>query len=153
MSYLEELRRAVGRRPLLLAGTGLLATDPDGHILLERRSDDGTWSLVGGYLEIGEAPEDAMRREVREEIGLELGDLRLFGVFAGDEFFHEYPSHGRVYTVTIAYEARNVTGGSPADPDEVREVRFFPPGELPENLERTTRPILERYLSEHDRST
>ena len=99
MSYVEELRAAVGERPLLLAGTGLLATDPAGRLLLQRRSDDGTWSLVGGYLEIGESPAEAVRREAQEEVGLELGEVRLYGVFASPEFFHDYPQDGRVYSV------------------------------------------------------
>lgn len=152
MTYIEDIRKAVGDRPLLLAGTGLLATDSEGRIFLERRSDDGTWGIVGGYLEIGESPEEAMRREAQEEVGIELGDLRLYGVFAGGEYFHEYSGHGRVYSVTIAYEARDVIGGSPADPNEVREVRFFAPDELPDNLERTTRLILDQYLAVRARS-
>ena len=148
MSYVEELRAAVGERPLLLAGIGLLATDPAGRLLLQRRSDDGTWSLVGGYLEIGESPAEAVRREAQEEVGLELGEVRLYGVFAGPEFFHDYPQDGRVYSVSIVYVTRDVTGNLRADQSEVREVRFFAPRELPDDLEQTTGQILARYLQD-----
>src|SRR5215212_1063602 len=120
MTFVLEVREAVGDdRPLLLAGTGLIVLDPDGRLLLQRRSDDDTWSLVGGYLEIGESPEEAVRREAEEEVGLEIGELELFGVFAGQEFFHDY-DQGRMYGVTIAYLARDVTGRPRPDHDEVK---------------------------------
>ena len=127
MTYIEDLRKAVGQRPLLLAGTGLLATDPAGRILLQRRSDDGSWSLTGGYLGIGE--------------------IRLFGVFAGREFFHDYPD-GRVYSVNLVYLSPDVTGSPRSDGSEVREARFFAADELPADLERATRQIMERYLQD-----
>ena len=150
MTYIAELREAVGERPLLLAGSALVATDPAGHLLLHRRSDDGRWSLVGGYLEIGESPEEAVRREAREEVSLEVGDVRLWNVFAGPDFFHDYPGSGRVYGVNVVYLARDVTGTPRADRTEAREARFFAPHELPENLERTTRLILDRYLADRE---
>ncbi len=146
MTYVLEIREAVGDdRPLLLAGTGLIALDREGRLLLQRRTDDGTWSLVGGYLEIGEGPEEAARREAKEEVGLELGALELFGVFSGPEMYHEY-DQGRVYAVTIAYVVHNVSGEPKADQEEVKETRFFGLDALPGNLERTTRTIIERYV-------
>ena len=146
MTFVLEIREAVGDdRPLLLAGTGLIVLDPDGRLLLQRRTDDDTWSLVGGYLEIGEAPEDAARREAQEEVGLDLGELELFGVFAGPELYHDY-DRGRVYSVTIAYVARDVTGEPRADQDEVKGTRFFGLDELPETLEHVTRPLVERFI-------
>lgn len=146
MTFVLEVREAVGDdRPLLLAGTGLIVLSRDGRLLLQRRSDDDTWSLVGGYLEIGEAPEDAARREAQEEVGLDLGDLELFGVFAGPELYHDY-DQGRVYSVTIAYVARDVSDEPKADHDEVKATRFFSLDALPEKLEHVTRPLIERFI-------
>ena len=153
MTYVEEAREAFGERPLLLAGAGVIATDPDGRLLLQQRSDDGSWSIVGGYLEIGESPQDALRRELREEVDLEVGELRLFGVFAGADYFHDYPGKGRVYGVNIVYLASGVTGTPRADQDEANAARFFEPDKLPSNLQQTAKLILERYLvsGEHER--
>lgn len=148
MTYIEELWELTGERPLLLPGTALIARDREGRILLQRRGDDGTWGLPGGYLEIGETLEDGARREAREEMGLELDELRFFAVFAGPEHYHEYPRHGRVYAVSIVYLAENVTGPLKADQSETREIRFFPPAELPDDLERNTREILGSYLED-----
>ena len=59
-----------------LAVKGILFNEDHSKILLMRRSDDdevgaGTWEGPGGVIEPGETPEDAIRREIREEAGLE----------------------------------------------------------------------------------
>jgi len=65
-------RREYPEHPLV--GVGGLITK-DGSVLLIKRKFEpnrGLWSLPGGLLEVGEDPEDAARREVREELGLEV---------------------------------------------------------------------------------
>jgi ADP-ribose pyrophosphatase YjhB (NUDIX family) len=143
LSYVAELRESVGDRPVLLPGVALLAFDVEGRLLLQQRADDGSWSLVGGLLEIGEAPEDAIRREVAEEVGLELGELELVDAVGGADYFHDYPQ-GRVYGVTVVYRTSGVRGQPRPDPEESRAARFFPLADLPDDLEGTTRRILER---------
>ena len=146
MTYIEEIWEATGGRTLLLPSAGLIALDRSGRLLLQRRSDDGTWGLTGGFLEIGETPEDAIRREAREELDLELGDLELLGVFAGPDCFHDYPDRGRVYSVNVVYVARDLADRPRSDDAEVQDVRFFDPHELPANLEQVTHLVLDRYL-------
>ena len=50
--YILDLRKAVGRRPLLQTGAGVIVVDASGRILLQRRSDNGCWDYAG---EIGRA--------------------------------------------------------------------------------------------------
>ncbi len=53
-----------------------------GRLLLGRRAGppyEGTWDLPGGFLEAGETPERALRRELWEELGIRVGRLRLLG--------------------------------------------------------------------------
>jgi ADP-ribose pyrophosphatase YjhB (NUDIX family) len=148
MTYVAELREIVGDRPLLLPSTALIVVDPQGRVLLQRRTDDGTWGLPGGLLEIGEAPEEAVIRETREEMGLEIGEVELFGVFGGRDFYHDYPGQGRVYSVSAVYIARGITGEPRVDGKEVAEARFFAVDALPSDIERGSRPALSR-LREH----
>ena len=148
MTYIEDLWSLTGNRTLLLAGAALILRDPAGRILLQRRNDDGTWGLPGGYLEIGETLEEAARREAREELGLTLGPLRLFDIFAGPEHYHDYPDHGRVYAVSIVYVAENVQGPIKADQSETKEARYFSATTLPTPLERNTSTILSTFLKQ-----
>ncbi|MGC8795194.1 MAG: NUDIX hydrolase [Bryobacteraceae bacterium] len=68
-------------RPLV--GVGAIVVDGDRLLLVQRGSPphQGQWSLPGGLLEAGERLEDAVKREVREETGLEVEVLSLGGVF------------------------------------------------------------------------
>ena len=50
---------------------GVLLVDPDGQVLLARRRDGQGWSLPGGHIEDGETPEQAARRELKEETYLD----------------------------------------------------------------------------------
>jgi 8-oxo-dGTP pyrophosphatase MutT (NUDIX family) len=53
----------------------------DGRLLAIRRADNGTWELPGGVLELDEAPEDGVSREVWEETGIHVEVDRLTGVY------------------------------------------------------------------------
>ncbi|MDA8370633.1 MAG: NUDIX domain-containing protein [Nocardiopsaceae bacterium] len=53
----------------------------DGRLLAIRRRDNGTWELPGGVLEIAEAPEDGVTREVWEETGIHVEVDQLTGVY------------------------------------------------------------------------
>ena len=53
-----------------------------GEILLIERTDNGLWALPGGAQEIGESVKDAVRREVREETGIEVEVTGLTGIYS-----------------------------------------------------------------------
>lgn len=51
------------------------------EVLLCRRPDDGLWNLPGGGVEDGESPIEAAIREVKEEVNLDIDDLKLQGIY------------------------------------------------------------------------
>ncbi len=62
----------------------IVVMDEDGKFLLQHRTDDaptwaGFWGLFGGGLEDGERPKEALVRELREEIGLDVSEARAVG--------------------------------------------------------------------------
>ncbi|WP_090609606.1 NUDIX hydrolase [Mycobacterium lentiflavum] len=59
---------------------GIVVRD-DGRVLVIRRDDNGHWEAPGGVLELDESFEDGVRREIREETGLEVTVERLTGVY------------------------------------------------------------------------
>lgn len=63
--------------PKHLASAGAVFTDPAGRLLLVKPNYREHWLLVGGLLDEGESPEQACRREVKEEIGIDLPPGRL----------------------------------------------------------------------------
>jgi 8-oxo-dGTP diphosphatase len=66
-----------------------------------KRPDDmhlGKWNGLGGKLELGETPEACARREIREESGLEVANLRLHGVLTFPAFADEETWMAFVFT-------------------------------------------------------
>src|SRR3972149_2640649 len=103
MDYLLTLRQFIGHRPILMVGAAILIVDSENRLLMLKRSDSGCWGLPGGATEPGEVVEDAAKRETREEAGLEVGEMSLFGVFSGPDLYYKYPNGDEVYNVTIVY--------------------------------------------------
>ena len=112
------------------------------ELLLIRRSDNGYWSLPGGFVEIGESVSDAARREVLEETGwtVELG--RLIGVYSDPvsqvvDYGQQKGVEGgdrRIHVVNLCFEARAVAEGRATTPEETLAVGFFDLSALPEPL-------------------
>ncbi|GHJ16599.1 NUDIX hydrolase [Micromonospora sp. AKA38] len=91
----------------------VLLVDPAGAILMQHRDGNAPvspyrWSLPGGSIEPGETPEQAARRELREETGLTAGDLRL--LCSGPRPYEE----GFPHTVTV-YVFRGTTDARQED--------------------------------------
>ena len=151
MDYLASLRRHVGHAPLLMVGAAVLVVDERGRLLLLHRTDNRCWGPPGGAVEPGEVVEQAARRELREETGLEAGDLSLFGVFSGPELFYRYPNGDEVHNVTIVYLARQVDGEVRLD-GEHTAWDWFAPAEIPEQISPPIRPAVEKFKQEIHRS-
>ncbi len=93
-----------------------------GRILLAHRRDIDWWNLPGGGMESGETVEEAVRREVLEETGLEVEAEYLVGVY----------SKPQKQEVVLTLHCR-IIGGSLTSTDESRDCRFFMPDALPAN--------------------
>jgi 8-oxo-dGTP diphosphatase len=80
--------------------TDCVVFDRGGRVLLIRRGNPpfkSDYALPGGFVEIGETVEDACRREVLEEVGIQVGDLRLVGVYS------DPARDPRGHTVSVAF--------------------------------------------------
>jgi ADP-ribose pyrophosphatase YjhB (NUDIX family) len=145
MDYLASLRRHVGHAPLLMVGAATLLLDDQDRLLLMKRSDSGCWGPPGGAVELGEAVEEAARREVHEETGLEPGELSLFGVFSGPEFFYRYPNGDEVHNITIVYLAREVRGEVCLN-GEHTAWDWFAAKDIPENISPPIKPVMAQFI-------
>ncbi|HDR7634290.1 MULTISPECIES: NUDIX hydrolase [Bacillus] len=146
MGYIEELREIVGSRPLNLTGVAVAVLNDQGQILLQQRRN-GMWGVPGGFVELGESTEEAGRREVLEETGIEIGTLQLVSVFSGKEFFVKLANGHEFYPITIAYLCKDIKGGLlKADGVESLHVQFFDLNGLPENISPFIKKLIEQNV-------
>ena len=75
------------------------------------------FSTLAGFVEVGETLEETVAREVREEAGIELADIRYFGS-------QPWPFTG---SLMIGFTARWASGDIVADPTEILEAGWFAP--------------------------
>jgi 8-oxo-dGTP diphosphatase len=106
--------------------------DPDAppRVLLIKRKHDpfrGRWALPGGFVDVGEDPDDAVAREVEEETGLSGLEFEQFRVYGAPD------RDPRGHTVSVAYVAE-IEGAPPEvqGGDDAAEARWFAVGEVPE---------------------
>ncbi len=145
-SYIMDLRKTVGHRPLLQVGASVIVEDKNGRVLLQLRKDTMEWGYSGGSVELDEVVEEAAARELFEETGLTAKNLILFGIFSGPDTHCVYPNGDEVSNVDIVYICRDYEGELTCQPEEVCELRFFEIDEIPENLFGPIKKGLKSYV-------
>lgn len=106
---------------------GAIVEDGAGRLMLVRRAIEpfkGKWDVPGGFIKPGEDGDEALRRELDEELGIEA----LVGVAAW-VVADTYGAEG-VPTLNIFYLSQ-IVRGEPAPADDVAEVAWFGADELP----------------------
>ena len=125
--------RAYPDRPFLAVSAAIIH---DGRVLIVRRArpaSGGLYTLPGGVVEAGEALKDAVRREVREETGLQIDPVALADY--REVILRDRERRVARHFVILAFAAR-WRGGELALNDEVSEGRWMAPPEL-DGLETT----------------
>jgi 8-oxo-dGTP pyrophosphatase MutT (NUDIX family) len=124
-------------------------------VLMERRSDNGQWCLLGGRVEPDQSVEDALRQEVLEEAGLSIASFSLFGVFSDPSMIAEYAVPGEVVVarvISLAFRVQVDDFSALQISAESTDLRFFTLDELRTlDIIPTVRHIVDRYLE--DRTT
>jgi 8-oxo-dGTP pyrophosphatase MutT (NUDIX family) len=110
----------------------------EGRVLLIRNPYGAMkWDLPGGGVRRGERPEAAARREVREEVGVSLRDLRPLGSYTGTEIYDK--------DTVFGYFARVESAALKPRRAEVYEEGWFEWGRLPEPLSREAAKVIRQY--------
>jgi 8-oxo-dGTP diphosphatase len=132
-------------RKLVVAG--LIIGGDDRILITQRRADQplgGRWEFPGGKVEPGEAPIDALVRELREEIGVTVAVGRIW-----DVLFHAYPDFDLVMLVYLCRIATDSAGAAEPSAVEVADLAWVPAADLGAwDILPADRPLVERLRRE-----
>ena len=143
-NYLKSLRKYVGHRPLLTAGTWLLVYNDKGEVLMQLRSDFNSWDFPGGTLELSESIEDAARRELKEETNLDMDEMKILDIFSGEKTYRKYPNGDELYVVSVLCEISAYHGSLKINDGESTKLEWIPIDKIPDNLS----PVTKNYIKE-----
>ncbi|MGV3024546.1 NUDIX hydrolase [Clostridium thermobutyricum] len=152
MNYVEYIRGYVKDNPIILNGVSVLIFNEENKILLQRRTyPKKNWGLPGGLMEMGESMEETGAREVFEETGLEVKELKLMNVYSGKELYMHLPNNHKFYLVNAVYYTKKYKGTLQVDNIEGSELKFFSLNELPEYMVVSHKRFIKDYMELENR--
>ena len=125
------------RNPLLTVD--VIIETGGGIVLIERKNPPFGWAIPGGFVDYGETIEDAVRREAKEETGLDIDQVRQYHTYSDPK---RDPRH---HTVTVMFIA--TASGTPNACDDAKKAEIFTRETLPEDIAFDHRQILEDYFT------
>ncbi|WP_413303572.1 NUDIX domain-containing protein [Bacillus sp. 1P10SD] len=130
--YYQKLREKVGNELIFMPSVAGIVRNKAGGVLLQNKGNGEKWSLPAGAIELGEAPAEAVVREVWEETGLFVVPQKLLGVFGGKDFRYQYPNGHQVEYNIFMFECEIQRGELNPIDTETAELRYFQPEHMPE---------------------
>lgn len=123
--YCNRCKEPIYENPI--PATCMVVVDNEDRVLLVKRSVEpkkGFWCLPGGFMELGETPEKAALRELKEETGLTGKINMLLGVSANPSVLYHT-------VLMVGYLVKSYSGNLIAG-DDANDAAYFPYNELPE---------------------
>lgn len=123
--YYQQLRAKVGKDLIFMPSVAAIIRNDDDEILFQYLGEGEYWSLPAGAIEPGEAPAQALIREVWEETGLTVRPNKLLGIFGGESFRFTYPNGDQVEYNVFVFECKIICGMLTAIDGESADLRFI----------------------------
>jgi len=132
-------------KPRPRIGVGILIQNNKGEVLLGLRQGahgEGEWSFPGGHLEFGETIFETAKREVKEEVDLDISEFELISVADEMRYIKTDNKHYLNIGIKAVYK-----GGEPKlmEPDKCKEWRWVSLDELPVRLFEGTELVIRNY--------
>jgi len=131
---------------IIRVGCGAIILNDKNEVLLLQRSANSrwkpsTWARPGGEVEFGETIEEALKREIKEEVGVEIKVIRQLS-------FHQNIDEGKkMHWLSFGFLAKCVSGSvKNCEPDKHDELKWFSLNDLPTPLDNLTKESIEDYF-------
>jgi len=119
----QQFKQEIGQITPKVGVNGLIKNDK-GELLLELRSDDDCWGIIGGWADLGETPEQSLKREFLEEANLEIE------ITSKPTVFSRTPSNIYPFTsIHLVYECK-IVGGTIKTSHESQQIALKNPKDI-----------------------
>jgi mutator protein MutT len=142
--YIKWIRSKVGNEMVILNFANACILNEKNEILIQRRKQENAWGLPGGAMELGESVEEALRREIKEETGLEITIEKLLGVYT--KYFHTYPNGDKTQSIVMTFICRPAGGELQPDNAETLELAYIVPESMPPLIFDDNRDAIPDYI-------
>lgn len=148
MGYISDIRKKVGHDPVFMPSAGC-AIIQNNKVLLQKREDNGKWALHGGALDLGETFEEALIREVKEELNITVINPELIDIYSGEEVHMFYPNKDEIYGISAVYLVRDYIGELKQDDSEVAELKWFDINNIPKDIHKPDRKAIIEIIKKY----
>ena len=132
-SYMGKLRKLVGTQKIIANSVRAILLDDEGRALFIKRKGDKKWGMPAGAMELDESVFDAMKREVKEETGLDVNEAALIAIYSSpitqtftDRWGNEH------HVIEYLFRVDKWAGILERETDESIDAAFYPIEHLPE---------------------
>lgn len=144
MDYIKKIRSLVGHERIILnVATAIIKKN--NKILIQKRSDNGLFSLPGGCMELDETLEECVVREVKEETNLDVIPKRLVGIY--HNFNMKWINGDLAHCVNFVYECEILSGELKKDFESL-DMSFIDIDKLPKMHTNDLEEALKDYKEE-----
>lgn len=125
--YISSMRAKIGPDSFIHPAARIIVENAEGQVLFIERRDNGKLGIPAGAFEEGESIEACIKREVREETGLELLAVEVIGISSQPSVEAvQYPNGDQIQYFTVEFYANQWEGSlAPQDKEEVKVARFM----------------------------
>jgi 8-oxo-dGTP pyrophosphatase MutT (NUDIX family) len=107
----------------------------NGEILLQKRKDVNQWCVISGHVEFGESVEEAILREIEEEINIKAEIIRFIGVYSSPSSQTYHYKDKTVQYITSYFEVKLNSDILPGfSNNETEALQFFSPENIPADM-------------------
>ncbi len=125
IDYIPYLRGMIGHKKCLSVGLSAIVINEDGEILLEKRSDNKLYCLPGGSIDLNETVLEGIQREVKEETGIDIEEIKLFAIRSGEKCDFYYPNGDITQYVDLMFISKAKKGSKIIPQESETENVFF----------------------------
>lgn len=133
-SYYLKLRKVIGKELLVYPVAAACIKNVKGEVLLVKKHSSGIWGFPGGGIEPTETVLQALNREIKEELNLDIRSPKLTAIYSSPRFDFAYPNGDRVHPLIFFFDCRVSNRQKFSPSQEIETARYFSLNKLPPKM-------------------